>query len=291
MVYIMKKLIIGLGAVVVLAGSYAGASVYVSEEAEKAVEKAVKNVSEYATIRYENVWVDLLNQKTYISDIVITSVKSHEQFQVDQIIIKNFNKQTDIATMADFSINGITLDLNKHPDKTQKIIELGYQGELLLNMDVNFDYNSKKKSLNLKKLTFGIDKVADITFKLQLDGLNLESSSIIGMLMNPKFSLKNATIRYQDHSLAERLFKQAAKKEHLSVETYKKLGIESLQKLAKVEQDSFTKTALKQIILFIETPNSFSISANPEKPFPLGGFMMIKAPKDLIKQLNIKITP
>ncbi|MCK4494426.1 MAG: hypothetical protein KAU26_10235 [Methylococcales bacterium] len=287
----MKKLIIGLGAVVVLAGSYAGASVYVSEEAEKAVEKAVKNVSEYATIRYENVWVDLLNQKTYISDIVITSVKSHEQFQVDQIIIKNFNKQTDIATMADFSINGITLDLNKHPDKTQKIIELGYQGELLLNMDVNFDYNSKKKSLNLKKLTFGIDKVADITFKLQLDGLNLESSSIIGMLMNPKFSLKNATIRYQDHSLAERLFKQAAKKEHLSVETYKKLGIESLQKLAKVEQDSFTKTALKQIILFIETPNSFSISANPEKPFPLGGFMMIKAPKDLIKQLNIKITP
>ena len=285
----MKKRIIGLGAVVVLVGSYAGASVYVSQEAEKAIEKAVKEVSEYAEIRYENVWVDLLSQKTYLSGIVITSVESQEKLEVDQIIIKNFDKQTDIATMANFSINGIKLDLNKHPNKTQKITELGYQGELLLNMAVNFNYDFQKKALNLKDLTLGIDNVGDISLNFQLNGLNLEPNSIFGMLMNPQLSLQNASIRYQDNSLAERLFKQAAKKEHLSIETYKKLGIESLQKLVDVEQDAFTKTALQQIIVFIDNPNSFSISVSPEKPFPLGGFMMIKEPKDLIKQLNIKI--
>ena len=288
---IMKKRIIGLGVAVVLAGSYAGASVYVSHEAEKAVEKAVKEVSKYAEIRYENVWVDLLSQKTYLSDIVITSVESQEKLHVDQIIIKNFDKQTDIAIMADFSINGIKLDLNKHPDKTQKITELGYKGELLLNMAVNFDYDSQKKALNLKDFTLGIDNVGDISINFQLNGLNLESNSIFGMLMNPELSLQNASIRYQDHSLAERLFKRAAAKEKVSIETYKKVGIQNLQQLLDEEQDVFTKTALQQIIVFIENPHSFSMSASPEKPFPLGGFMMIKAPKDLIKQLNIKIEP
>ncbi len=288
-ILIMKKLILGLGAAVVLTGSYAGATIYSSQIAEEKIKEAVADASKYAKIGYEDVRVDLLNQNIHISDIVITPVDSEETFYINELVINDYDKKTDVATLANFSINGIKLDLTKHRDKTEKITELGYQGQLLLNVAVDFNYNMQTKALDLKNFTLGIDDMGDITINFKLHELNLKSGTVFGALMNPKFSLQNAEIRYHDDSLAERLFKLAAKKENVSVETYKKLGIEKIQQLVDAEQDTFTKTALEQIIVFIEKPKSFSVSASPESPFLLGRLMMIKNPKDLIKQLNVKI--
>ncbi|NOQ34387.1 MAG: hypothetical protein GQ569_00645 [Methylococcaceae bacterium] len=285
----MKKLIIGIATIVVLTGGYAGAKVYASQIAEKKIEKAVTKASKYAQINYENVSVNLLNQGVHISDVVVAPVNSKEKFYINEIIVHNFDKKSDIPILVDISLNGIKLDLKKLGNDLKEINELGYKDQLSLNFAIKFNYDDQQKKLNLEKLTVGADEVGDIAISFQLGNFNLDSKPLIAAIMNPQLALHSAKITYHDDSLTERLFKVAAKEDNMSVEDFKKRRIEKIQQQIDKEDDPFTKSALQEVIVFINNPKSFSISATPEKPLPLGNIMMINEPKDAVKLLNIKI--
>jgi hypothetical protein len=285
-----KKQITGIGITVLLIAIYIGFKMYASNIAEGNVNETIAKAANFADIDYKKVSVDLIGMDVRISDIIVSPADSKEKFKIDEIVIHDIDDKADIPTFLSVSCNGIELNLEELGEGAEKLRELGYNDRVMVNLNVDYKYDQKKKELDIKKIGIGADEVGEISVSFRIGNINLQPEEIAGLLFTfPQVIFNEAKITYKDDSIADRFMKLVAKENGKDIEDFKKSLIHEVKKEIDKENDEFIKKALTEVKRFLENPEELSISAFPSKPHPIGRIMRVNDPKEVVKLLNIQI--
>jgi len=285
-----KKQITGIGIAVLLIAIYFGVKMYASNIAEGKVNEAIAKAANFADIDYKKVSVDLLGMNIRISDIIVSPVDTKKKFNIDEIIIHDIDDKSDIPAFLSMTCTGIELNIQDLGKNAKQLRELGYNNKMVINLNVNYAYNKEKKEINIKKIGIGADEAGKISVSFRLGNISLEPEEIAGPFFSfPQVIFHEAKIEYDDDSLAERLMRLGAKEQQVNIEDFKKSLIQDVEKEIAKEKDDFTKKVLSEVKQFLESPENFSVSASPSKPYPFGRIMRTDKPQDVIKLLNIQI--
>ena len=281
-----KSQIIGIGAAIIIGCAYVGTKMYASSIAEEKIDIAIANLVNYVDVDYQNVSVDLLGFAVHISDIVVSPTKSEDKIHIDEIVIFDVDKDSDVPFFLHIALNGIQIPI----DQIEAVKNLGYNDYMLLNADIEYDYNATAKEIVLNRLQVGADGVGDIEISLRLSNIDLNPENVLAFLLTyPQIILHNGTMMYRDDSFIERLMRLQAETQDRDVTQMKDGMIIVIEHAIEEEEDEFTKQALTEIRNFVNAPEKLLISIEPIKPLPLGRLMRTQNPKELIKLLNIKI--
>ena len=201
----MKKLqIIGIGAAIIIVFAYVGAKTYASSIAEEKIDLAIANLVNYVDVIYRDVSVDLLDFDVHVSDIVISPVSSEEKINIDEIVVFDINKESDMPFSLHIALNGIQIPI----DQIEAVKKLGYNDHMLLNADIDYEYKKNEKEIVLNKIQLGAEEVGDIALTFRLSNIDLNPKNVLALLFSyPQIILHNATIMYRDDSLIDRLIK------------------------------------------------------------------------------------
>ncbi|MCP3944075.1 MAG: hypothetical protein GY710_21715 [Desulfobacteraceae bacterium] len=288
-----KKLIVGIGVIFVLTVGYLGIKMYAANVAEAKIDDAIASVADYADMNYKNASVGLFDKNVHIFDVVVSPKGSSDKVNIKEIVINNVydgDEDSAIPSALDISFNGVEIAIDQLGNDAQKIKELGYKDNLLLNFAIQYHYNKENNKINLNKLKIGAANVGDLDINFRLGNIDLSPEKLMGILFTyPQIELYGAQISYHDDSLMERLFKLTAKEQKKSVEQIKNEAIKTVEKEIEKEEDEFTKDVLKGIKGFIENPENLIVSIAPKKPLSLGQLLRVGDPKDMIKLLNVNI--
>ena len=289
----MKKIVVGIGVVVVLIAVYFGVKIYAENIAEKKVNEAIAKAAVFSDIDYKNVNVDLLSMDVRVSDIVVSLVNTQNKIKIGEIVLYDIDDKSDIPSFLSMAINGIELNIQNLGENVTELTKLGYKDKLLVNLTTDYAYSKEKKELHIKGLGIGADEAGEIRVSLRLGNITLESEELLELLASyQQIIFHEAKIEYTDDSLVERLIELLAKEQQVTKEDYTKIGVRNIEAAIAEEKDEYVKNVLSQIKGFIINPKRISISASPSKPQPLGRIMRTMNsddPKDIINFLNIQI--
>ena len=282
-----KKVWLGAGIVGAIA-LVIGGKFWLSRSAAKEIDKAIADVSDYVDVDYRKVNVSLIGRGTTVKDVVVTPVASGNAIKVDEMTLYRYEDEDKVPTYLNMAIRGIELDQSALGENAEMFSELGYGKEISANIVTEYEYEAEDRTVELKQLRLGADKVGDMEMTLELGNITLDQSTLNRLpfsLFGAQFEA--AKITYEDDSFVKRLFETTAAAEGISVEEAKAEAITGLE--SEVDDgDTLSPNFIEEMKDFINDPNSFSITFAPEEPVPLSTFITIGGPEDLIELLNVQ---
>ena len=286
----IKKRVAGIGVALILVAIYSGAKMYASNVAEAKVNEFIAKAANYADIDYKKVSVDFMGMDVRISGILVYPLNVKEKISIDEIIISDFDDQSDIPSFLSMTCNGIGVNINDFGKSAKNLRALGYNEKLMVNLTTNYTCDKEKEELNIQKLSIGADEVGKMSVGFRLSNISLDPEQIAMLLFHfPQVVFHEARIEYHDDSLVERLIMIGADRQKVSPEDFKAALIRDIEKEMAKGKDAFFQNVMIEVKKFLTDPDEFSISASPSQPQPLGKIMRINNPKDFIKLLNIHL--
>lgn len=285
---------ITLGAAAVAVAGVVGAKYYTSSVADEKIQAALKNSSQFADVKYDDVSVALLGGDVYIEDIVITQPNG-KKAEIDEIVLHDFDDKNDIPEYLELSVNDIRLDVTPENfgASAAALKNLGYE-EVEVSVNIAYTYDKASKEFELKQLKLNADDMGEATLQLTLEDVHLDNPMMVMMGMQ-KLKLKSGKLTFKDDSLLERNLKMAAKQKGKDVDEIVDEGVAILERdIAAAEKrgDDFSADAMEEVIAFLRDPDEISITASPEHPVSIDTMMrlgMQQDPSHLIKQLNLRV--
>lgn len=284
-----KKVIAVLGALGGAIVLFAGAQVYVSRAAAKEVDKAIGSVSEFVDIDYQKVNASLFGGGTQVKDITISPVASGETFNVDEVVVYDYDSQGDIPTYLKVAVNGMAVNVADLGENAASLEAFGYGEALSVNVATEYAYEAAEKTVRLKQFEVGADELGDLNLSVHLSNIRLDEAAIASL----PFSLfgmifHEAEITYKDDSLVTRIFDTAAAANGVSVGEFKKEAIASLEEDLASGEEGLTEEIVEEMTDFINDPDGFSVSIDPDEPVPFSTLMTVGSTKDVIELLNVR---
>jgi len=286
----MNKKVIGLSALILLAGVYIGAKFYSSKAAKEKLDELVVQTEGFAEVEYEDVSVNLFAMDVTIKDIAISNPNSDEKLNIGEVIIHEADDKSEIPEFLNISVNDIEVAIESFGEEAKQLKQMGYPDNIMLDIGIDYSYNQEKKEVNFKKLALSAQDMGEIKMNLRLGELSLDPEKMQALIFSfPIITFLGGEITFDDHSLTNKIIKHGAKKENVEEEEFRKELLEGLEKSISQQEDEFVKQALTSLKQFIKNPNKISISASPEQPQQFMSLMETRDPMDLIKKLNVTI--
>jgi hypothetical protein len=287
-----RKLLLFAGTGVLLAAVFFGIQIYASTVAEKKVDETLAKVSALVDIDYGKVSFELIGMDVRISDVRIAPVNSGSKTRISEVVIRGIDDKSEVPAFLSLSCRGIEIDARQLKGASERLKELGYPDTLLCSLDIDYRYDRERKELTVERLAIGARDAGELDIRLQLANVNLDPKEAIGLLFTyPQIMVAGARIRYKDQSLAQRLMELKAREEKSTLKDYRNGLIRSVDQQIEREKDDFARGALIEVKRFIDDPRTLSLSVSPAKPQPVGRIMRANGAKDLVKLLNIEISP
>ncbi|MEO1620273.1 MAG: hypothetical protein AAFU53_04470 [Cyanobacteria bacterium J06632_3] len=277
---------VGLGSAIAL---LLGGQAVASHVAAKEVDKAIAEFSDVADIEYRKVNFSLLQQNTTIKDVVIKPISQDKPITVNEMVLYNYKESNDVPTHIKLAVNGISVDSSMLVENAEIFSELGYEGELAANFATEYSYQEDERTLTLKQLSLGADDVGEVNMSFHFSNASLDENAIAALpysLLSMEFH--TAQLTYEDKSFVKRLFETTAAAEGISLEDAKAAAIEGLQKEITSSGNAPSDEFIQEITNFVNNPDSFSITLNPENPVPLTSLAGVGGAEDIIELLNVK---
>ncbi|NJM98936.1 MAG: hypothetical protein HC800_18860 [Phormidesmis sp. RL_2_1] len=272
-----KKVLAGVGAAGGAIALILGGQVLVSHAATKELDKAIAEVADYVDIDYQKVETSFFSRTGRVKDITLSPVGSNEQYKADELVVKKYEEKDSIPTAVNMAIKGIQLDSALLGNDTDMFKELGYEGDISMNIATDYAYEADQQALTLKSVKVGADQLGDFDLNLHLEKVDLSEE----MMASFPFSLLSAEfhgakITYKDDSFITRMFDTAAAANGVSVEDFKKEAIASLKDDPEIAA-VLTDEQRQEIEKFINNPKGFAISMSPAEPVPFSAVMTASA--------------
>ncbi|MEL6492152.1 MAG: hypothetical protein AAFV85_14900 [Cyanobacteria bacterium J06634_6] len=279
-----KKVLAGVG----IGGAIAlvvGGQAVVGHLAAKELDKAIEDVSDIAIIEYQKVDHSFFGNGTTVKDVVITPVGSTDSIRAKEVVLYDFKEENDVPTYMNFAVNGIAMSSEAMAESTEIFSELGYDKDLDADFAAEYEYNADDKTVNLKKFKLGADDVGAMELSFQFANLTPDQT----MVDNFPFSLfgaefVGAKIQYSDDSFIDKILESTAEEQGITLKEAKEEAIKGL------EADSADLPAdfVKEMKNFINDPESFTITFDPDSPVPLSSLMgAVESPEAVVELLNI----
>jgi len=283
-----KKVLAGVGVGSVLALFFGGKAV-VSHVAAKELDKAIEDVSEFVDVDYQKVDVSLLGRGTTVKNMVITPVASGVPITVDEMTLYDYKDKNEVPTYLNLAVKGISLSPEALGDNAELFSELGYEKDLSADFATEYEYKEGEKTVRLKQLQLGADKVGNVEMKFRFSNVSLDQTAIESLpfsLFGMEFH--EAKITYNDDSFMERLFETTAAAEGISVEEAKSAAIQGLEQELEAGDNPLPDAFVSEMKDFINEPDSFSLTFAPAEPVPFSRFASVGGPEEMIELLNVK---
>ena len=284
----MNKLAVaGISVGAVAIGLYTGVSIYTSKAAEAKIDKFIADVNDAVVIEYDSAKVSLLGQNLTVSDIRVAPVEAPEQIvNIDKIIVREYDDQSDFPTVFDASIKGIQVktDQANVAMLAPVLSQAGYNDAL--NLDTRYTYDEASGDMTLEKFRLGADDLGYFEVTFQLGNFDPAATT------NDALTLQAAEIVYQDQSFVENLLASMAAQSNQDVKEFKTQLTSGIAQNAQffVPADSPTAmAAVQEATAFIENPKGFSIAANPQQPLLVSDLASAGDPAVMMEMLNLQI--
>ncbi|MEL6158808.1 MAG: hypothetical protein AAGJ95_03990 [Cyanobacteria bacterium J06554_11] len=283
-----KKVLAGVGVGSVLALFFGGKAV-VSHVAAKEIDKAIEEVSGFVDVDYQKVDVSLLGRGTTVKNMVITPVASGVPITVDEMTLYDYKDKNEVPTYLNLAVKGISLSPEALGDNAELFSELGYEKDLSADFATEYEYKEGEKTVRLKQLQLGADKVGNVEMNFRFSNVSLDQTAIESLpfsLFGMEFH--EAKITYNDDSFMERLFETTAAAEGISVEEAKSAAIQGLEQELEAGDNPLPDAFVSEMKDFINEPDSFSLTFAPAEPVPFSRFASVGGPEEMIELLNVK---
>ena len=261
----MNKLAVaGIGVGAVAIGLYTGVSIYTSKAAEARIDELIADVDDAVVVEYDSAKVSLLGQNLTVNNIRVAPIEAPDQVvNIDKIIVREYDDQSDFPTVFDASIKGIQVK----PEQANVAMiapflsQAGYNDSL--NLDTRYTYDETSGDMTLEEFRLGADDLGYFEVTFQLGNFDPAATT------NDALTLHAAEIVYQDQSFVENLLASMAAQSNQDVKEFKTQLTSGIAQNAQffMPTDSPTATtAVQEATAFIENPKGFSISASPQQP-------------------------
>ena len=275
---------VGIGGAIAL---FLGGQAVASHMAAKEVDKAIADMSDFVDVEYKKVNHSLLGRGTSVQDVVITPVLSGEPITVNEVVLYDFQQKDDVPTYMKFAVNGVSL--KDSAETSEMFADLGYEKDVAANFATEYEYEADGQTMRLKKFEVGADNVGDIEMNFQVSNVSLDEESLASFpfsLFGAEFH--NAKITYKDDSFIERIFETTAEEQGISVKEAKENAIADLEADFQSGESGLPEEFVNEMKNFIQDPDRFTITFNPEQPVPMTSFMAVEGPEDVIELLNVR---
>jgi len=200
------------------------------------------------------------------------------------------------ATAFDLQLSELAIDLSKVPPSPLGVTpaDIGISS-LLLNVDVKSTYDPATKIMEIPRYAFTLPKLGSLTMAASLGNLVYDESSddpMVAMQHILAATLRRFEIRYDDDSLASRLFDFAAKQGKSDVETVRAGLIAQVEQQKALMQQSLEIAAMLDVIIaFLKEPHSLTVVLAPPNPLPLATFAKLNTtdPAEMPKLLGLTV--
>ncbi len=284
-----KLLLTGIGVGTVTLGLYGGLSIYATQSAKAEINAFIEDIDDQVVVEYSNVSVSLLGSDITINDVSVTPVESpDESINIDQIIVRDFDDKSDFPTVLDASMKGIqvsTVEANA-PMLSTFLTQAGYDKDLAFDLDAKYAYDEASSEITLEKFRLGAKDFGYLEATLKLGNFDPDAAS------NAELVLHGADIVYQDQSFVDNLLESMAAASNQEVEQYKTQLATTLEEGAQflISPDNPAAMAiLQEAIVFIQNPEGFSISANPQSPLLVSDLVAAGDPQTWVAMLNLEM--
>jgi hypothetical protein len=284
-----KLLLTGIGVGAITLGLYGGVSVYATQVAKAEINAFLEEIDDQVVVEYGNVKASPLGADITINDVSVAPIAAPEdRVNIDQIVVRDFDKDSDFPTALDASIKGIQVsDMQANaPMLSMFLTQAGYEKDLALDLDAKYSYDESASEMTLETFRLGAKDVGylEVTFKV--------GNFSPGETLNEATVLHTAEIVYQDQSFADKLFAAMAAANNQEVEQYKTQLATTLEERAQffISPDSPAAMAvLQEAVAFIQNPEGFSIVATPQEPLLVSDLVATGNPQTWMEMLNLEI--
>jgi hypothetical protein len=204
------------------------------------------------------------------------------------------------------------------PDLKPTLSDLGYE-TVTGKIQMEAAWNTKDGHLTIKKNDFIVDDAGTLGFTFDINGYtpaliktirettekmaaapeadqSAQGMAMLGLMQQMIFT--QATIRFEDDSLTEKVLSAIAKKQNTTPEALVNQAKAIVPfGLAQLNMPEFAQSVAAAVNSFLDDPKSLQITAKPAQPLPFAQLaatgMMARgpdAPKAIINQLGVSVT-
>jgi hypothetical protein len=238
--------------------------------------------------------VDLFGLNTHLCDVKV-NIPGQQSIEIDEITINAFDDKHDVPEFMDIEISGIkakqallSSSITRGADEIFNSMD-----EVNMNLVINYEFDADKKTLTIKELSESVDDLGEISFETVLHDVNsLQSFTRRVMIQPNSIAIGKSELEYEDDSLVEKIIAMNAKKQGVSADDYKKSLLKQLnrklEKVKKEENADLEENLLSEMIDFINSPDEFEISIDPETPVTFREILRGSSEEN-IKKMNLEI--
>lgn len=210
-------------------------------------------------------------KRVAISGVTLTT--EGDTAKIREVVMADLVQTGATPTALSFGLHGLEVEAAKigDADARQAMTELGYD-TLSLNLDLAYQHQPEAQRLTLSNVSVGGDQLGKLSVSATFGGVPTlpqgEPEAALELLQTA--TLEKLEVRYDDASLAPRLFKLAAKQDGIEVQAWKDGVIAQINAgLGETQSQPLIHDALNSAAAFLADPKSLTLRLTPPKPLPL----------------------
>lgn len=282
-------------ALVVTAGQ-----VVANKAAKDNVDRVIAKYDQYVHMEYDRVSTSVFSLDPEIMGITLKDpIYAKYAIEIHKVVLEDYTLDEDATILPkrlSLEIQGMRLTQEiLEPDQRQKMDDLGYDQDILLDVHLEFDYDKKNKSFVLEQSKVHIRDCFEVRLAFHIDNLDvqeLEKYFLVYLMFPEKLPVQmdRLQLTYIDESFFERMVKKKAKEQGLSVQEYVNQRKERIEDRLQAEESTHMRRLLKAVMDFTEKQNTFQIKAEPVTPVSVGraiNLLRHKKTEELLDLFNV----
>lgn len=289
----MKNPLIIVAGLTALAGAaWFGATAYANNLARQQIDQELLDARDLADIQYDDVQVDLLTRSVSLKHVSIAPANGGEPVLIEELILDEFDQSSDIPSFLSAKILGAQVNAASLGELGDRIRELGYPETLSLNSDISYRYDDLGRELDINNLSLSADDAGTLNARLKLGNIQLGTDEMAFFRLifgYPNLLVHGAELTFTDRSLVERIMQQRGKAEGLTGDQATNKTLAALDVEIANTKDPLGKEILSQFRRFIASPDTFSVTVQPEQPLKIRDIPRSADPVDIARMLNLQV--
>lgn len=203
----------------------------------------------------------------------ITVTVPGETVSLREIALGDLVQQGTVPVSMSLGMHGLAVEAKTLPDADARetLAALGYTS-LSLNFDLAYEHAIEAQRLTIKNAAIGGDGVGQLALTARLGGIPAipQDNPELMLAAAQAATLESMELRYDDASLAKRVFKLAATQSEMDEAQWKASLMEKLNEgVAQGDASPLTREVLNSAAAFLADPKSLTLQVKPAQPIPL----------------------
>ena len=287
-----KTLIIAASLTILAAAGWFGATAYANSIARQQIDKELLEARDTADIRYDDVDVNLMTKSVSIKDVSIAPPQGGEPILVEEVVVNEFDQDSAVPAFLSARIIGAEINVDALGEFGAGIRQLGYPQIVKISSDVSYRYDDLARELEVRDLSLEAADVGTLEARFKIGNFQLGSGqeALFRLMFGyPNILIHGAELSFSDNSLVKRVMQQRGREEGTSSEEATANVLAEVDAQIAATNDPLGKDILSQFRQFIDSPDTFSVTVQPEAPLKIRDIPRSSDPVNIARMLNLQV--